>query len=112
MIEYLSTVPGLLDAVITLVGIIALWIINTVAAKVNIWLGVQIEDKHLRTIHGALMTTVRRGIKYGKKEHVIVAESIAYVEQNLPDAMKVLAPSRDTLSAMAQSKIYQLTPDP
>ncbi|MGB0439066.1 MAG: hypothetical protein ACPGFC_03040 [Paracoccaceae bacterium] len=99
--------PDLLLAIephiINLLGAILTFTISTAALKFRQWTGINIEEKHRRALHEALMSGAAAaregGISNGLDE--IAQQAIAHAKRSVPDAIASLRPSEDVLQTIA-----------
>ncbi|AXQ93212.1 hypothetical protein LV780_04935 [Cereibacter azotoformans] len=100
--EFLTPLaPGLLD----LAGVILTLIIGAAARQWAAWTGVQIEARHREALHSAIMTAARTAIARGLTREVATEFIAAYVRASVPDALKRLSPSAETLDGLIRSKL-------
>lgn len=96
---------------------VILALIGWIVALVQRWTGIQIEARHREALHSAAMTGVTHAlVRLGVRlDHVtadvhseIVAQAISWIEASVPDAIKALGVSPDTVSMLASAKLGQL----
>ncbi len=100
--------PDLFTALLSVLGLILTWIIGAVASKVKEWVGVQIDEKHLRTLHSAILTGVRRAIEAKLPQASVTGAAVMYATQSAPDAIKALKASGGVLQSLAQAKLQEV----
>ncbi|WP_414973757.1 hypothetical protein [Cereibacter sphaeroides] len=72
------------------------------------WTGIQIEARHREALHSAIMTAARVAVARGLTREVATEFVAAYVHASVPEAMKRLSPSTDTLDRLVRSKLLEV----
>lgn len=95
-----------------LIGAAVTALIGYAVALIKAKTGIEIEAKNREALHsamttGALLGLAKLGVTARKEE--IAAASVAYVKASVPGALAKLAPSEGVLSALALSKVEQVT---
>ncbi|AZB57580.1 hypothetical protein EBL89_20190 [Cereibacter sphaeroides] len=96
--------PGLLD----LAGVVLTALIGLAAVRFQRWTGIQIEARHREALHSAIMTAARVAVARGLTRDVATEFVAAYVRASVPDALKRLSPSAETLDALVRSKLLEV----
>uniref|UniRef100_UPI0035B23C7B hypothetical protein n=1 Tax=Paenirhodobacter enshiensis TaxID=1105367 RepID=UPI0035B23C7B len=110
MLDIINTIlaPYLPD----LIGAAVTALIGYAVALVRAKFGIEIEARNREALHsalttGALLGLAKLGVTASKDE--VAATSVAYVKASVPGALAKLAPSEGVLSALALSKVEQVT---
>lgn len=82
-------------------GLFITAIISLAAAQFRVWTGVQIDEKHLRALHSAILTGAEDAIGGGFEPEMAVQKAIAYAHASVPDAIHALNPSGGVLNTLA-----------
>lgn len=101
-----AILPHLLEAF----GIIVLTIIAWAAREFARLSGVQIEEKHQRTLHSAIMTGIRMALDLDGKitSTEAINQAVDYAQTaGAPDAIRALGVDQETLGALARSKLNE-----
>lgn len=107
MFDQLMTalMPVLTDAL----SIIVMALIAFAAQRFARWTGVQIEEKHMRTLHSAIMTGIRQALAKGLEGNFAVHDAILWAETTgAPDAIKALRVDQIDLKYLASAKLQEL----
>ena len=96
-----AVTPSLLE----LAGAILAFAISAAAVRFRRLTGLQIEARHREALHSAIMTAARTAVARGLTRDVATEFVAAYVQASVPDALRHLAPSADTLSGLIRSKL-------
>jgi hypothetical protein len=72
------------------------------------WTGIQIEARHREALHSAIMTAARVAVARGLTREIAAEFVSSYVRASVPEAMKRLSPSVDTLDALVRSKLLEV----
>ncbi|WP_182442390.1 hypothetical protein [Cereibacter sphaeroides] len=96
--------PGLLD----LAGVVLTALIGLAAVRFQRWTGIQIEARHREALHSAIMTAARVAVDRGLTRDVATEFVAAYVRASVPDALKRLSPSAETMDALVRSKLLEV----
>jgi len=100
---------------------VATAIIGWIGMTVQRWIGFRIEQQHRDALHSAIMTGVSAALNYAGERaadikidvrNKIIADGIRYVEKSVPDALRALNVTDDTLVQLASSKLAILTEAP
>ncbi|QPM89395.1 hypothetical protein [Pseudooceanicola algae] len=107
--SFQAFIPAALEPALTeVVSVMALAVIGWMAARFQKWTGVQIEEKHQRALHTALMTGIRAALEGGQVDKdALVAAAVAHAERSVPDALKALKPDPEALASIAAAKIAE-----
>ncbi len=97
--------PGLLD----LAGVVLTALIGLAAVRFQRWTGIQIEARHREALHSAIMTAARVAVARGLTRDVATEFVAAYVRASVPDALKRLSPSAETLEGLIGSKLLEVS---
>ncbi|MGP3699181.1 hypothetical protein [Rhodobacter sp. NSM] len=95
--------PSLLD----MLGVVLTSLIGLAAVRVQQWTGIQIEAKHREALHSAIMTAARTAVARGLTREVATEFVSSYIRASVPDALRRLAPSAETLEALIRSKLTE-----
>ncbi|WYK06251.1 hypothetical protein DWF04_021545 [Cereibacter sphaeroides f. sp. denitrificans] len=95
--------PSLLD----LAGVALTALIGFATVRFQRWTGIQIEARHREALHSAIMTAARVAVARGLTREVATEFVSAYVHASVPDAIKRLSPSAQTLDALVRSKLLE-----
>ncbi|MEA5162604.1 hypothetical protein U5903_17640 [Cereibacter johrii] len=96
--------PSLLD----LAGVVLTALIGFATLRFQRWTGIQIEARHREALHSAIMTAARVAVARGLTRDVATEFVSAYVRASVPDALKRLSPSAETLDALVRSKLLEV----
>jgi uncharacterized protein YjaZ len=108
MFDQLMTalMPVLTDAL----SIIVMALIAFAAQRFARWTGVQIEEKHMRTLHSAIMTGIREALAKGMDGKSAVAHAVSWAQTTgAPDAIKALRVNQNDVQYLASAKLQELT---
>lgn len=72
-------------------------ILVSIAAMIKKYVGVQIDEKHMRALHSAALTGVKVAIETGLTGDRVRDAALKYVRTSVPDAVKRLVGGKDTL---------------
>jgi hypothetical protein len=94
--------PHLLELIGLLITGLLAWLVRE--AKLR-W-GIEIEEKHQRALHTALMTGARAALMRDGSltREQVVKEAIQYAKGSVPDAMAALKPKADVLVDLATAR--------
>ncbi|ACM03687.1 hypothetical protein D516_1690 [Rhodobacter sp. AKP1] len=67
--------------------------------------GIQIEARHREALHSAIMTAARVAAALGLTREVATEFVSSYVRASVPDALKRLSPSAETLDALVRATL-------
>ncbi|MEA5163526.1 hypothetical protein U5903_22380 [Cereibacter johrii] len=95
--------PSLLD----LAGVVLTALIGLATVRFQRWTGIQIEARHREALHSAIMTAARLAVVGNLAPDAATRFVSSYVRESVPDALKRLAPSADTLDVLVRSRIVQ-----
>lgn len=95
--------PSLLD----LAGVVLTALIGFATVRFQRWTGIQIEARHREALHSAIMTAARLAVARKLTPDAATEFASSYVRNSVPDALKQLAPSADTLDALVLSRLAQ-----
>lgn len=94
--------PHLLEVI----GLVLTGVLGWMARQAKRRWDIEIEEKHLRTLHSALMTGARAA--FTKDAHLsrerVAEEAIAYARESAPDAVAALKPKADVLVDLATAR--------
>ncbi|MFQ6756750.1 hypothetical protein V6Z72_20615 [Cereibacter sphaeroides] len=96
--------PSLLD----LAGVVLTALIGLATVRFQRWTGIQIEARHREALHSAIMTAARVAVARGLTREVAAEFVSSYVRASVPEAMKRLSPSAETLDALVRSKLLEV----
>ncbi|SNT29008.1 hypothetical protein SAMN05421763_1091 [[Luteovulum] sphaeroides subsp. megalophilum] len=96
--------PSLLD----LAGVALTALIGFATVRFQRWTGIQIEARHREALHSAIMTAARVAVARGLTREVAAEFVSSYVRASVPEAMKRLSPSAETLDALVRSKLLEV----
>ncbi|MFQ6756879.1 hypothetical protein V6Z72_21300 [Cereibacter sphaeroides] len=96
--------PSLLD----LAGVVLTALIGLATVRFQRWTGIQIEARHREALHSAIMTAARVAVARGLTRDVATEFVAAYVRAAVPDALKRLSPSAETMDALVRSKLLEV----
>ncbi|WP_160384126.1 hypothetical protein, partial [Cereibacter sphaeroides] len=96
--------PSLLD----LAGVALTALIGFATVRFQRWTGIQIEARHREALHSAIMTAARVAVARGLTREIAAEFVSSYVRASVPEAMKRLSPSVDTLDALVRSKLLEV----
>ncbi|ACM02882.1 Hypothetical Protein RSKD131_3022 [Cereibacter sphaeroides KD131] len=96
--------PSLLD----LAGVALTALIGFATVRFQHWTGIQIEARHREALHSATMTAARLAMARGLTREVAIEFVAAYARASVPDALKRLSPSAETLDALVRSKLLEM----
>ncbi|ABN78474.1 hypothetical protein [Cereibacter sphaeroides] len=96
--------PSLFD----LAGVVLTALIGFATVRFQRWTGIQIEARHREALHSAIMTAARVAVARGLTCKVASEFVAAYVRASVPDALKRLSPSAETLDALVRSKLLEV----
>lgn len=87
-------------------GLIFTALIGLAVKRLRDWTGIEIEEKHQRALHAALMTGARAAIMRDAQisREMVVREAIEYAKESVPDAMAALKPKADVLVDLATAR--------
>ncbi|AXQ94565.1 hypothetical protein LV780_12525 [Cereibacter azotoformans] len=106
-----STGSGLLTALapslLDLAGVVLTALIGLATVRFQRWTGIQIEARHREALHSAIMTAARLAVARKLTPDAATEFASSYVRNSVPDALKQLAPSADTLDALVLSRLAQ-----
>ncbi len=97
--------PSLLD----LAGVVLTALIGFATVRFQHWTGIQIEARHREALHSAIMTAARVAVARGLTREVAAEFVSSYVRASVPDALKRLSPSVETMDALVRSKLLEVT---
>ncbi|AZB64569.1 hypothetical protein EBL87_12725 [Cereibacter sphaeroides] len=97
--------PSLLD----LAGVALTALIGFATVRFQRWTGIQIEARHREALHSAIMTAARVAVARGLTREVASEFVAAYVRASVPEALKRLSPSAETLDALVRSKLLEVS---
>ncbi len=97
--------PSLLD----LAGVALTALIGFATVRFQRWTGIQIEARHREALHSAIMTAARVAVARKLAPDAAGDFVSSYVRGSVPEALKRLAPSAETLEALVRSKLAQLS---
>ncbi|MWP40293.1 hypothetical protein GQY15_22405 [Rhodobacter sphaeroides] len=95
--------PSLLD----LAGVVLTALIGFATVRFQRWTGIQIEARHREALHSAIMTAARLAVARKLTPDAATEFASSYVRNSVPDALKQLAPSADTLDVLVLSRLAQ-----
>ncbi|SNS12423.1 hypothetical protein SAMN05421763_1011 [[Luteovulum] sphaeroides subsp. megalophilum] len=95
--------PSLLD----LAGVALTALIGFATVRFQRWTGIQIEARHREALHSAIMTAARVAVARGLTREVASEFVGAHVRASVPDALKRLSPTAETLDALVRSKLLE-----
>lgn len=73
------------------------------------WTGIQIDEKHMRTLHSAAMTGVRLAIEGNLDGNRLRETAVAYIRESVPDAVRRLTGGDDSiLGKLVQAKLQEV----
>ncbi|ABA81367.1 hypothetical protein GQF56_15540 [Rhodobacter sphaeroides] len=96
--------PSLLD----LAGVALTALIGLATVRFQRWTGIQIEVRHREALHSAIMTAARVAVAQGLTREVATEFVAAYARSSVPDALKRLSPSSETMDALVRSKLLEV----
>ena len=96
--------PHILDALMALVFLA----LTAGAAAIRRWTGVQIEEKHLRSLHSAIRTGVVVSLDKGLSGAALSAAVREYINLSVPGALKALGPAGDVIETLIAAKIAEV----
>ncbi|RAZ84455.1 hypothetical protein [Cereibacter johrii] len=96
--------PSFLD----LTGVVLTALIGLATVRFQRWTGIQIEARHREALHSAIMTAARVAVARGLTREVATEFVSSYVCASVPDALKRLSPSAETLEALVRSKLLEV----
>lgn len=104
---------ALLDPLMEIIGTILLSLLIWASTEAARYFNVKIEEKHMRTVHSALLTGIRAALQDGigrmggeKSQANLVNAAVTYaLNGGATDAIDRLKISGDTLADLAKSKI-------
>ncbi|RHZ95631.1 hypothetical protein D1122_14440 [Cereibacter sphaeroides] len=96
--------PSLLD----LAGVALTALIGVATVRFQRWTGIQIEARHREALHSAIMTAARVAVAQGLTREVATEFVAAYARSSVPDALKRLSPSSETMDALVRSKLLEV----
>ncbi|EGJ19631.1 hypothetical protein RSWS8N_15764 [Cereibacter sphaeroides WS8N] len=99
-----ALMPSFLD----LAGVALTALIGFATVRFQRWTGIQIEARHREALHSAIMTAARVAVARGLTRDVATEFVSAYVRASVPDALKRLSPSVETLDALVRSKLLEI----
>ena len=87
-------------------GLIFTVLIGLAVKRLRDWTGIEIEEKHQRALHSALMTGARAALMRDARltREQVVQEAIDYARGAVPDAMAALKPRADILIDLATAR--------
>ncbi|RHZ90456.1 hypothetical protein D1114_23105 [Cereibacter sphaeroides] len=100
----IALTPSLLD----LAGVALTALIGFATVRFQRWTGIQIEARHREALHSAIMTAARVAVARGLTREVASEFVAAYVRTSVPDALKRLQPSAETMDALVRSKLLEV----
>ncbi|MWP39375.1 hypothetical protein GQY15_17550 [Rhodobacter sphaeroides] len=100
----IALTPSLLD----LAGVIVTTLIGFATVRFQRWTGIQVEARHREALHSAIMTGARVAIARGLTREVATEFVSAYVRASVPDALKRLSPSVETMDSLVRSKLLEV----
>lgn len=94
--------PHILEAL----GLVFTLLIGLAVKRLRDWTGIEIEEKHQRALHTALMTGARAALMRDARltREQIVREAIEYAKDSVPDAIAALKPKADVLVDLATAR--------
>ncbi|MFQ6777624.1 hypothetical protein V6Z69_20710 [Cereibacter sphaeroides] len=96
--------PSLLD----LAGVALTALIGFATVRFQRWTGIQIEARHREALHSAIMTAARVAVARGLTREVATEFVSSYARASVPEALKRLSPSAETLEALVRSKLLEV----
>jgi hypothetical protein len=99
-----AVTPGLID----LASVALTALIGLAAVRFQRWTGIQIEARHREALHSAIMTAARVAVDRGLTRDVATEFVAAYARASVPDALKRLSPSAETMDALIRSKLLEV----
>ncbi|MGC9449727.1 hypothetical protein [Cereibacter johrii] len=99
-----ALMPGLVD----LAGVALTALIGFATVRFQRWTGIQIEARHREALHSAIMTAARVAVARGLTREVAAEFVSSYARASVPEAMKRLSPSAETLDALVRSKLLEV----
>lgn len=96
--------PHLVEAFAALLTFAITW----AAWRFRKWTGIQIEEKHQRALHSAIMSGVRAAIdaepghRATDAKNVLIAKAVAHARESVPDALQALKPGGFVLERLAE----------
>lgn len=105
----LITNEALQAAILTALGVVLTFILNRATGAFQAATGIQIEEKHMRALHSAILTGVQSGISDGVGAGVgtVKASAIAYAKRSVPDAIRALVPGDTVLDRIAERYVME-----
>lgn len=101
-----TILSGLAPHLLELIGLLMTALIAFLAREAKRRWGIEIEEKHQRALHTALMTGARAALMRDARlsREQIVREAIEYAKDSVPDAMAALKPKADVLVDLATAR--------
>ncbi|MGC9449692.1 hypothetical protein [Cereibacter johrii] len=100
-----ALVPSLFD----LAGMVLTALIGFAAVRFQHWTGIQIEARHREALHSAIMTAARAAVSRGLTSEVATEFVSSYTRASVPEALKRLSPSAETLDGLIRSKLLEVS---
>lgn len=96
------------------IGLILMSLLSMLALKLQKFAGVKIEEKHMKTLHSAVMSGVRAVLRDGeinKRDKKIVINHVKrYVNKSAPDAIAALVKDESILDELILGALGQAIP--
>lgn len=102
---FAPVLPDVMKSVLTLVSLATLYLVRTAVGQFTTWTGVQVEEKHMRALHSAVLTGINMAMSKGLTGDKLKGAAIEYVRTSVPDAIKALNPSTGVLIDLITSKL-------
>lgn len=94
---------GLSELIVTVLGLILSIGLPVLSAQAYRFLGVRIEEKHMKTLHEAVLTWAENATRKGlaPANQAAIGDLQDYLRASVPDAYKALTPSVEVLGKLA-----------
>lgn len=102
-----NLLPDLLPLLWDAMAVILAWVISMAALAVKARFGIDIEERHRRALHEALMSGAKAAIAEGPGAgaEALVDKAIQHARESVPDAFGALSPALPVLQRLARGKI-------
>ncbi|EKX55711.1 hypothetical protein D516_3981 [Rhodobacter sp. AKP1] len=99
---------ALMPSILDLAGVALTALIGFATLRFQRWTGIQIEARHREALHSAIMTAARVAVARGLTREVATEFVSSYARASVPEALKRLSPSAETLEALVRSKLLEV----
>ncbi len=84
-------------------------LIGLATVRFQRWTGTQIQARHREALHSAIMTAARLAVARSLAPDAATEFVSSYVRASVPDALKQLTPTTETMGALVRSKLLEVT---